>query len=157
MKIRTAKNTDLPDLVSLWWEMQNFHFKYDFLFYGTKPEQISKDFVSIYFKRALEDKNHILIIMERDKKSIGMLHCDISDRPPIHEEEKQATILEASVTERFRGQGIFQKMFNYLKNELQLRNIRVCTLLVDKDNLGGIRAYEKCDFKERQKFMICKL
>ncbi|NVM00853.1 MAG: GNAT family N-acetyltransferase [Candidatus Helarchaeota archaeon] len=157
MKIRNAKLMDLSEIVSLWWEMQSFHSKYDSLFYDTKPEQLSKEIASKYFKISIENENHILIVIENDEKLIGMLHSEVSNRPPIYNEGKKATIIETVVTEEFRGQGLFQQMFDVLKDELKLRNIRFCTLSVDKDNIGGIRAYSKSNFKERHKMMICKL
>lgn len=157
MKIRLATVKDLQDIVNLWWEMQSYHFKYDLIFYGTKAERISKKYTSEYFKFALVNENHIIILAEEDQKVIGLLHCEISQRPPIFKDGKKANIVEVSVTEHYRGRGIFQQMFNYLKNELQRQNILFCTLQVDKDNFYGIKAYEKCNFQERQKFMICKL
>ncbi len=157
MKIRLAKSTDLPNIVSLWWEMQKFHFKYDEFFYHTKPEQNAKEMSTEYFKYSIKEKNHILIVIEKDKKLIGMLHCEISTRPPVLKEEKEAQIVETVVTAQYRGQRLFQQMFDYLKKELKLRNIRFCILSVDKDNTRAIKAYLNSNFKERQKKMIYKL
>ncbi|MFX0133802.1 MAG: GNAT family N-acetyltransferase, partial [Candidatus Hodarchaeota archaeon] len=128
MKIRMAKLTDVSEIVTLWWEMQSFHSKYDSFWYDTKPEQLSKKIASEYFKISIENEKHILIVIEKDQKLIGMLHCEVSNRPPIYNETNKATIIETVVIEEFRGQGLFQQMFNYLKDELKLRNIRLCTL-----------------------------
>lgn len=156
MKVRLAKLEDLSDLVSLWWELQSSQFEYDLFFYNTKSEQISKKISAEYFKFCLRKKNHILIVIEDEQKPIGMLHCEISIRPPVLKEEKIAEIVEAVVTERFRGRGIFQLMFKFLEQELNRRNIRMCIISVDKDNLNALRAYEKSGFQERQKKMIFK-
>ncbi len=156
MKVRLATLEDLSHLVSLWWEMQSSLFEYDLFFYNTKLEQISKAISAEYFKFCLRKKNDTLIVMEDEQKPIGMLHSEISSRPPIFKEERIATIVEAVVTESFRGQGIFHLMFKFLEQELIRRNIRLCILSVDKENLNALRAYEKCGFQERQKKMIVR-
>ncbi len=157
MKIRKAEFKDLLGIISIWWEMQSHHLKYDSIFYKTQSEQTSKEMAKKYFEISLENKNHTIIVVEESEKIIGMLHCEISDRPPVYEVRKKAVILETVVAEGFRGQGHFMKMFEALKNELRSRDIKFCFLSVEKDNDSAIRAYSKCNFKERQKFMVCKL
>ena len=136
--------------------MQSSQFEYDLFFYNTKSEKISKEISTEYFKFCLRKEKHILIVIEDKQKPIGMLHCEISTRPPVLKEDCIAKIVEAVVTERFRGQGVFQLMFKFLVHELNRRNVRMCILSVDKDNLNALSAYEKCGFQERQKKMLFK-
>ncbi|HUY01569.1 MAG TPA: GNAT family N-acetyltransferase [Candidatus Deferrimicrobium sp.] len=157
MKVRLATLSDLSNIITLWWEMQIDHLKYDKYFYETKSEEKAKDLAANYFANALKDKNHIIIVLEQDQQVVGMLHCEIIQRPPVLKEEQEAFICEASITQRFRGQGLFQLMFELLKTQLEKRNIHLCNLLLETENLQGFRAYKKCGFQERQKFLILRL
>ncbi|MHA1143600.1 MAG: GNAT family N-acetyltransferase [Candidatus Helarchaeota archaeon] len=157
VRIRLATKENLSDLVSLWWELQSSHLRYDPYFYDMKPERLSKILVSEYFEMYLERDSHIFIIAEEAGIIIGMIHCEILTRPPIFNEEKEALLVEVVVTKKFRGQGIFQRMFEFLVTKLKLRNIKTCTLLIDVENSSGFRAYKKSGFRERQRFMICEI
>ncbi|NVM28551.1 MAG: GNAT family N-acetyltransferase [Candidatus Helarchaeota archaeon] len=157
MKVRNATLSDLEDLVALWWEMQSDHFKYDLLFYGTKPEQLSKELAELYFKTMLKNKNHIVIVLDHENKAVGFIHCAITNRPPVLKEENSADLVEVIITQQFRGKGLFQRLCESLKSQLISRNIRLCTLNVEKENIQAVKAYEKCGFKERQKKMVLVL
>lgn len=157
MIVRLATPEDLPDLVALWWELQSSHFHYDRYFYDVKPEKLSKVLTTEYYEMYLGHENHIFVVMENEKKAVGMIHCEILKRPPIFKDEYEALLVEVAVNEDFRGQGIFQRMFEFLRTKLKLRNIKTCTLLIDRENESGFRAYRKSNFRERQIFMICEL
>lgn len=159
MKVRNANLSDLEDLVTLWWEMQSDHFKYDLLYYGTMPEQLAKQITKIYFETILKDanKSNIIIVLDHEDKAVGFIHCVITNRPPVLEEAKQAICVEVVVEEQFRGQGFFQQMFDSLKSQLISRDIRLCTLNVERQNTQAFRAYEKAGFRERQKIMTLVL
>ena len=157
MKVRVAKTEELPDLVNLWWELQSSHFAYDKKFYDVKPEKLSKVLVLEYFETFIENTNHIFIVMEHEEKLIGMIHCEILKRPPIFVEEREGLLVEVVVNRAYRGRGIFEQMFKFLKVKLKLQNVNTCTLLCDVQNKNGLRAYEKANFKERQSFMYCEI
>ncbi|MHC1590563.1 MAG: GNAT family N-acetyltransferase [Candidatus Helarchaeales archaeon] len=150
-----AENKDLTDLVDLWWELFSTHQDYDPRFYSIKPERLSRILISEYFEKSMKSDDHIFVLAEEEGRAVGMIHCEILKRPPIFSEEREGLLVDVVVDPEHRGREIFQRMFDFLKIKLKIKEIKTCTLLVDVLNSSGFRAYQKAGFKERQRFLTC--
>lgn len=153
MDIWEATETDLFQMVDLWWEMQSTHDNYDLNYYHTKTEYECRELAKRYFKEFLYDKNHFFLVAGESKKIVGMIHLQMLIKPPIYETQRYALIQDVVVTKSYRNRGIFKALLNHAKDRLRSEKINLVELFVDINN-PAVEVYKKMGFKTRQQLMV---
>jgi len=152
VKIRDAAERHLLGMVDLWWDMQSSHYDYNERFYQTKSEKECRKLAREYFKKLLHDKNHLVLVAEELRRTVGLIHVELLAMPPVYTIERYAIIREAVITKSSRRLGIFKALFNHVEERLKSNNINLINLFVDINN-PATKAYEQLGFTTRQKLM----
>jgi ribosomal protein S18 acetylase RimI-like enzyme len=153
MEVLKATESDLPRIVDLWWEMQSSHNEYDPRFYKTKSESECRNLARTYFSIMIADKDHLILLANEGGKTVGMIHLQISIKPPVYSLERYASIREAVVSKPYRNRGIFRLLLNHAKDLLRLEKISLLEVGVDVSNPAS-DVYKRAGFTTREQLMI---
>lgn len=155
MKIITATEDHLDDLVSLNMEVQNLHVRF-------APEVFKKpDFNEIknFFKDVLKHENKEIFICLDEQRSVGYISLQIGG----HEEhafcyaQKWIYIDQIGVSEKYRGKGIGNKLIEAAKKFARHHQIN-CIMLdvwtVNENAKAFFRKQGFDTFQERMKLTL---
>jgi GNAT superfamily N-acetyltransferase len=154
--IRRAKVEDIKSMTELWWEMHAFNAGYDDRYYETKPKEECMEYKEKFFKEIIDKPNHVIWVAEDEGKIVGYTYVEIIERPPIYVYRNFAKIQEASITERYRGRGVFRQFFDIVRKYLVDKGIKMSELEIDLDNPAQM-AYWKIKFYKRLIHMVAWL
>mgnify|MGYP001028751713 CR=1 FL=1 len=144
LTIRTAKRSDLVDVVKLWEDLMDFHGKIDSLF--TRSEDALDKFHDFICKQLDSEKAEIFIA-EIDGKIIGYSFIEISTYPPVFKREEYGRISDVVVTDEHRRKGIGQALFNTSMKWFSKKGMNRVELRVAYQNNQARGFWEKMGFK----------
>ncbi|MBA4389153.1 MAG: hypothetical protein C0404_14365 [Verrucomicrobia bacterium] len=157
LRIRRAKEEDLPRLVSLWWQLQRAHYEYDLAHY----KLASKGKVCARFRKHLQkmihDKETVFLVADDNSEVLGSLLARVVDRSPIfYPRQKYAVLDRVMVDEKHRGKGIYSKLQKQLERMARDRRAVHIELYVDVAN-PALNVYKRSGYMPRHVTMIKKL
>jgi len=148
MRIRKANKNDLPQLVDLWWEMHTSHYEYDRPYYKLRAQKVAKKNTEKHFSEIIDSPESIFVVAEDSKIIAGYLCAIVQNRPPVFQPSKRLLIDTTGVKEDYRGKGIFNKLYSFMKKiAVQYQPCHI-ELFVDVDN-PAVELYKHLGFKSR--------
>lgn len=136
--VREAKKEDLKEILEL----------YLCLHEESVPEQ--SDHLSYTWKQILEDKNHHLIVNERNGKIVSSCVCVII--PNLTRNVRPYAFVENVVTHSdFRGQGLATECLNYAKQIAQQNDCYKMMLLTGSKEKKTLDFYRRVGYNSADK------
>jgi len=146
MKIRKAKKKDFEEYFKLEKEFCKYNNKITpFIKCALIKKKIKKNFT-----RKLNKKNKIFLVIDDGKNLQGYLFGEIEYLNKYgykYNLDKRGYLENTYITEKYRGQGYFFKMFKQFIAYLKKHKIKYCALHVETNNKKSIKTYESIGFK----------
>ena len=138
--LRKATNKDLPQLLT---------FEQGVITAERPFDSFLKESNITYYdiQNLIESEESEMVIAEIDGQIVGAGYGQIRESKPYWKKPGFVYLGFMFVHPSFRGQGINQKIINYLKDWAKSKNIHELRLEVYVENESAIRAYEKAGFK----------
>ncbi len=141
MEIRTAKETDIPQIETLLYQVQKIHS-------DKRPDLFtagSKKYTAEELKELLRDKNRPIYVAVENGKILGYAFC-IFQRYESHSLNKIKTLYidDLCVSETVRGQQTGTKLYRFVLDIARQAGCHNVTLNVWALNEPAIKFYEKC-------------
>ena len=138
--LRKATNKDLPQLLT---------FEQGVITAERPFDSFLKESNITYYdiQNLIESEESEMVIAEIDGQIVGAGYGQIRESKPYWKKPAFVYLGFMFVHPSFRGQGINQKIINYLKDWAKSKNIHELRLEVYVENESAIRAYEKAGFK----------
>jgi len=154
MKIISAAESHIPEMIELWEEFMDYHEELD-SYYATRDDRC------VSFERFLRgniesEDAQVLVAVERGKV-VGHSIAMIKKRAPVFKQETCGFISDLAVNSDYRGKrigsGILSKIFGWFKS----RNIRRIELSVVVKNKAGYAFWKKHGFRDYMHEMYCDI
>lgn len=139
MIFRPATLNDLNFIISL---LQN-----DSL--GSVRECSKKNIFNQYlnaFNEINNDTNHLLLVVEMDKKIIGTMQMSLIPNLTF-QGSKRCLIEGVRVAKTHQGQGVGKKMFEWAMDWARQNNCKIIQLTTNKERRDALVFYEKIGFE----------
>lgn len=155
MNIREAVAADIPAIVSLNDEVHGIHVRlFPEVFKPIEPAALAE-----WFGSWLDDEKKLILVAEDTSGLVACLSLRREERPAnlFAYSRNCATIDQVCVTERRRGQGIFQALLDEALVIAREWGMRRLELSVWSDNTAAKTAFSRCGFEtyyERMKLSI---
>ena len=154
MRLRKAKEEDLPRLVALWWQLQKAHCEYDKAHYRLAPKRNVCARARKNLQKMIHDKEAVFLVAEDNGDVVGSLLARVVDRSPIFSPRQKVAILDRVVVdEKHRGKGIYSKLQKKLDGVARRRGAVHIELYVDVAN-PALDIYKKNGYLPRHLTMI---
>ena len=152
--IRRAKESDMPDLLSLWHEMMNSHkgMHPDFRIAEHADVAVASNFTALF-----DDSSAAFIVAEEEDKVVGMLIAQVRHGLPYTATEISGYIRDVSVTKGSQGRGIGRELVEASVDFLKSKNVEYIDLITGSTNDISNDFWEKMGFKETLKVRTLSL
>lgn len=147
--IRKAKKEDLNKIADLWEQMSSMHDSLDDSF---RMKKGAKEKFKSYAETVIQDSTKLSIVYD-DNGILGYLFAEITEQPPVYNEEQIGIISEVSVDSVNRRSGIGLKLLQYSENWFKEKGIRRIDCQVATKNPISRNFWTKNGFVEHSK--IC--
>lgn len=144
IQIRLAKESDYESVVRIMSQVQDMHVEWRPDIYQHNDELIPQD----VFEKILE--NDTFYVAENVDSVVGLLQIAYRHvESPFHVTRNFIFIDSMAIDEKYRGMGIGHKMFDYLKQLKQEKNLDGIELQVNARNRVAYEMYTKYGFTEK--------
>ena len=144
IKIRLAKENDYQVVNKIMLQVQEMHV-------GWRPDIYKPNedlFPTEAFVQSIEKGT--FFVAERDGVVVGILEIAFRHvESPSHVTRDFIFIDTMAIDEKYRGQGIGLKMFEFLKEMKKEKNLDGIELQVNARNIAAYEMYKKCGFTEK--------
>lgn len=154
MNIRKACKEDIPEIVELWWDMMQYHKKYQEKIYKPKPRKKFDKIVTSKIKKDLKKQDTILLVAE-EKEIIGFILAKTEkEEYKRFKHDLRGYVGELIVKKENRNKGTGKALLQKALQELKKKGVTLTDIYVDKRNKRAIKLYEKTGFKKVLDLMI---
>lgn len=101
-----------------------------------------------YASQALESPDSLLYVLKRDGQIVASCSVDTSFGSNY--------LFALAVDQAFQGQGLGSYLVRSILNDLSGRNGQVCQIVVEAQNTGALRLYERLGFKRKSETVYLK-
>ena len=101
-----------------------------------------------YASQALESPDSLLYVLKKDGQIVASCSVDISFG--------SNHLFALAVDQAFQGQGLGSHLVSFILNDLSGRNGQVCQIVVEAQNIGALRLYERLGFKRKSETVYLK-
>ncbi|MHA1341845.1 MAG: GNAT family N-acetyltransferase [Promethearchaeota archaeon] len=143
--IRDANYGDLPEITELWKELMDFHYKRDKYFKRGKMGHLA--FVKHVEKRIDNPDWNKIVIAIYEKKIIGYCLARLMEYLPVFDEKLYGEIIDLSVSEKYRGQGIGIRLVNEVLNWFKSKKIKRIHVTLSVKNEISTKFWSRVGFK----------
>lgn len=144
IKMRVANSRDYEAVTQIMSQVQNMHVEWRPDIYRHNENLLSKE----VFDKIIE--NGTFFVAESDNVVIGVLEIVFRHvESPAHVTRKVIFIDTMAVDEKYRGMGVGHKMFDFIKQMKQEKNMDGIELQVNAKNNSAYEMYKKCGFTEK--------
>ncbi len=148
MLIRRALEDDVSSLNALFNMLIVDEKKYD--------DNVDETFVvDCFYENFLVEDDKVLLVALDDKRIIGYLYGYVLDDATYL--QKVGVLDAIYVLSSYRGMHVGSSLLKSFKDWLFNLNINLVQVSVFKDNFEALGLYEKNDFAEVKKTLVCKL
>ena len=144
IKIKKASRKDVEKIKSLWCEFLDFHERYDSHYKRSKNG--AKAF-GRFVTRQISDRNALVLIAQVDKETCAYLLARLENRPPVFVETRYGMIYDIAVSEKYRRNGIGEKLYNTAIEWFQKRKVKRIELNVSISNPVSMKFWTKIGLK----------
>lgn len=132
--IRKAEIKDKNSIIELWEEMMNFHIQKNDI-YRLKPD--SKKLYSNFLEESFSNDSGIILVYEFENRILGYIMAEEFIHPPVYKEDLIGMILEISITETHRNEGIGNRLLLEVEKWFKKRGIdRLECMVSDFNNVS---------------------
>ena len=156
MRIRKAREQDLANLVTLWWQMHTSHYQYDKAYYKLAPKKKACAAARKHLKEMISSKNAVVLVAEESATLLGSLLAHVVDRPPVFPPQKRVLLDSVIVDEKHRGKGIYSKLQKRLDKIAKDKGAIYIELYVDTSS-PVVEIYKRKGYSPRHLKMVKKL
>lgn len=138
MIIRDIKISDYKGIDKLMQQVHSLHVE-------NRPDlyvDIEYPYTLGEFAEIVENKDIISVLAEEDNEIVGLCIVTIKNKSGMVE-KKIAYMDDLCVDERFRGQGIGKKLFNFVSNKAKEKGAKRLDLMVWSFNKKALSFYEE--------------
>ena len=161
MKIRKARQSDLPELTQMAEEFVAFHGTLNDAFVRdvTKRKTKVKKTYRKWFEKHLKKASSLVLVVESSKGLVGYCLALADEFPPMFSGRKNifGKIADLYVKEEFRWTGLGRKMVKEVEKFFKRKGMRYISLLVPSSNPPAIKAYKSYGFREYLKEMMKRI
>ena len=144
MQTRKARLADLDQVTDLAVALQKYHEPFDNSFALRRD---AKRGIKSFLKRNLYSKKSLLIVAEENRRIVGYLLATLASRPPIFKQRQYGFVMDAYVSEEYRGRGATKQMLSEAYSWFKKHKVREAVLTVHTENRLGIRVWDKEGFE----------
>ena len=144
IKIRKATHKDVENVTSLWCEFMDLHDSYDNYY---KRAKNGSSVFSEFIDKQISERNSLVLVGLTNKVICGYILAKIENRPSVFSETKYGFIYDIAVAEKYRRNGIGEKLYNEAFVWFQKRKIKRIELTVATSNPISIKFWSKLGFK----------
>lgn len=101
-----------------------------------------------YASQALESPDSLLYVLKKDGQIVASCSVDTSFGSNY--------LFALAVDQAFQGQGLGSHLVRSILNDLASRNGQVCQIVVEAQNTGALRLYERLGFKRKSETVYLK-
>ena len=101
-----------------------------------------------YASQALESPDSLLYVLKQDGQIVASCSVDTSFGSNY--------LFALAVDQVFQGQGLGSHLVRSILNDLSGRNGQVCQIVVEAQNIGALRLYERLGFKRKSEVVYLK-
>ncbi|MGT2940174.1 GNAT family N-acetyltransferase [Streptococcus cristatus] len=101
-----------------------------------------------YASQALESPDSLLYVLKKDSQIVASCSVDTSFG--------SNHLFALAVDQAFQGQGLGSHLVRSILNDLSGRNGQVCQIVVEAQNTGALRLYERLGFKRKSEAVYLK-
>lgn len=101
-----------------------------------------------YASQALESPDSLLYVLKKDGQIVAS--CSVDTSFGIN------YLFALAVDQAFQGQGLGSHLVSSILNDLSSRNGQVCQIVVEAQNTGALRLYERLGFKRKSEAVYLK-
>ena len=101
-----------------------------------------------YASQALESPDSLLYVLKKDAQIVASCSVDTSFG--------SNHLFALAVDQAFQGQGLGSHLVSFILNDLSGRNGQVCQIVVEAQNIGALRLYERLGFKRKSETVYLK-
>jgi ribosomal protein S18 acetylase RimI-like enzyme len=144
IKIRKATHKDVEKISSLWCEFIDLHERYDNYYKRAKNgTKVFNEFIN----KQISDRNSLVLVGITNKIICAYLSAKIDNRPAVFSETKYGFISDIAVAEKYRRQGIGEKLYYEAIEWFRKRKIIRIELTVATSNPISMKFWSKLGFK----------
>jgi len=144
IKIKKASHKDVEKIKSLWCEFIDFHERYDS--YYKRSENGAKAFGQFVDKQ-ISNRNALVLIAQVDKETCAYLIARLENRPSVFVETRYGMIYDIAVSEKYRRNGIGEKLYHATIDWFQKRKVERIELNVATSNPVSMKFWTKIGLK----------
>lgn len=155
IKIKKASRKDVENIKSLWCEFIDFHERFDNYY---KRSENGTDVFSQFALKQINDRDSLVLIAQMDEETCGYSIARIENRPPVFVETRFGMIYDFAVSEKYRRNGIGEKLYNAVTEWFKKKNVDRVELNVATSNPISMKFWTKLGLKpyyERRFINIC--
>lgn len=101
-----------------------------------------------YASQALESPDSLLYVLKKDSQIVASCSVDTTFG--------SNHLFSLAVDQAFQGQGLGSHLVRSILNDLASRNGQVCQIVVEAQNTGALRLYERLGFKRKSETVYLK-
>lgn len=101
-----------------------------------------------YASQALESSDSLLYVLKKDGQIVASCSVDTTFG--------SNHLFALAVDQVFQGQGLGSHLVRSILNDLAIRNGQVCQIVVEAQNTGALRLYERLGFKRKSEAVYLK-
>jgi len=155
MKIRKARSEEISQIVELWRGLVLHEKKIDPTYFDVTKHAENK-FLQ-FVRKKIKDGNSRLLVAIIDGKIVGYILGWVKERPPVFKLKKVGYISDCFVMEKFRGEGIGEKLTQRMLAWFKIKKLNYAELVVTSRNKLGLTVWKNLGFKEYRKIMRKKV
>ena len=149
-KLRTGRETDLPEIVRLNGKLADLHAENDDYFLpGYETRKAVKDWLKSIFER----EGALVLVVEEGEGLGGYFIGLIEETKPFIRPDREGRISDAYLEPGLRGQGFAGMAFKRFKEWFKANDIDSIRLSVHSENEEAIDAWRSLGFEEYMKRM----
>jgi GNAT superfamily N-acetyltransferase len=145
MEIRKAMEREIPGIVILWEKLMASHRGLNPLF---ELAPTASTAFSNYITSLIASDNHLLVVCLEGKTAVGYGLAFIAENPPVFKNVKYCMVDDIFLEEKFRGQGLGRKMFEFIMAWMRGKGVSRLELSVAEGNDKAMAFYKALHFRD---------
>ena len=143
--IKTAERKHIPQSISLWHELMDYHATLDPLF-ETRPDG-AKNWEQ-YIGELMGMREGKVFIALKDNEVVGYSVCRVSAHPPLFKQEYYGLIMDMAVKQEYQRQGIGTLLLETIYDWVYELGLNRIELQVVPQNSQGYAFWKKHGFND---------
>lgn len=145
MKIITAREEHVDEIVQQWKEFMDFHNELNPFHARREDAHINWE---TFLRKSMDSKLSLVLVCMDNDKMVGFSLAHVKASPPIFKHDRFGFISDFSVIQEYRRRGIGEKMLSEIFDWFHARDVSRIELRVEPRNDIGYSFWRKQGFRE---------